>query len=547
MQLKVCRRASIRFATILLLSVFAPHPALRTHIRTPHPAHRTFIRTPHLALRTYSFLAAQVRAPTKVGRWEMWEATLKSSHRYFNPFTEVTVVATFRSPSGKVYEVEGFYDGEQTWKVRFMPDELGQWRWFIRSEPPDERLSASGRFECVQSKLRGPLRVHPQNPLWFAFADGTPVYLLAFHLWNLDAMDEATLAKTLDFLKERGFNAIVGPHLSPERTAWEKLPNGKIAFNRFDLSVWQGLDRALRMTAERGMVVIPFSIIGGTNGLPKAPPDELDLLLRYWVARWQGFWNATFQPTSEWEEGYSEQEILAIGERLYQLTHGRFLVSVHSLKASSERVQQARWFGYHTVQDKLTDWNFGKYKWFAELFARVPKPIFAHECLWEGNFYQRDAGLDVDNMRRAAWTIALSGGQINYADEVVPPRRWQRREDVGVTFSELGAKTKPLGQLYEALNHLARFMRSLPFWRMRPCPELANTGVCLADLGQIYAVYAPKGGTVRLDLTKTDATFKFRWFNTRTGKWVEGGTVSGGGQREFEAPDESDWVLLVQR
>jgi hypothetical protein len=48
-------------------------------------------------------------------------------------------------------------------------------------------------------------------------------------------------------------------------------------------------------------------------------------------------------------------------------------------------------------------------------------------------------------------------------------------------------------------------------------------------------------------LTKTDATFKFRWFNARTGKWVEGGTVSGGGQREFEAPDESDWVLLVQQ
>jgi hypothetical protein len=477
----------------------------------------------------------------------MWEATLKSSRRYFNPFTEVTIIATFRSPSGKVHEVEGFYDGEQTWKVRFMPDEIGRWQWFIRSEPPDEQLSASGKFECVQSKLRGPLQVHPQNPSWFAFTDGTPVYLLAFHLWNLDAMDEGTLAKTLDFLKEQGFNAIVGPHLSPERTVWEKLPNGKIAFDRFDLSVWQGLDRALRLTAERGMVVIPFSIIGGTNRLPKAPPNALDLLLRYWVARWQGFWNATFQPTSEWEEGYSEQEILAIGERLYELTHGHFLISVHSLKASNERIQRVHWFSYHTVQDKLTDWNFGKYRWFAELFARVPKPIFAHECLWEGNFYQREAGLDVDNMRKAAWTIALSGGQINYADEVVPLRRWQRREDVGVTFSELGAKTKPLGQLYEALTHLARFMRSLPFWRMSPYPELASTGICLAELGRIYAVYATKGETVRLDLTKTDATFKFRWFNTRTGKWVEGGTVSGGGQREFEAPGENDWVLLVQR
>ncbi|MFN3422994.1 MAG: DUF5060 domain-containing protein, partial [Armatimonadota bacterium] len=48
----------------------------------------------------------------------LWEATLKSPHRYFNPFTEVTVIATFRSPSGKTWTVEGFYDGDRIWKVR---------------------------------------------------------------------------------------------------------------------------------------------------------------------------------------------------------------------------------------------------------------------------------------------------------------------------------------------------------------------------------------------------------------------------------------------
>lgn len=36
---------------------------------------------------------------------------------------------------------------------------------------------------------------------------------------------------------------------------------------------------------------------------------------------------------------------------------GRHLVSVHALKASSETVQRAEWFAYHTVQDKLSDWN----------------------------------------------------------------------------------------------------------------------------------------------------------------------------------------------
>ncbi|MFA0777718.1 MAG: hypothetical protein PVTTEEND_001432, partial [Candidatus Fervidibacter sp.] len=150
-----------------------------------------------------------------------------------------------------------------------------------------------------------------------------------------------------------------------------------------------------------------------------------------------------------------------------------------------------------------------------------------------------------DNMRKAAWTIALSGGQINYADEVVPPRRWQRREDVGVTFSELGMAMKPQGQLYDALKHLAQFIRSLPFWRMRPHPELSSTGVCLAEIGATYAVFVSDGKPVTVTLPS--GRFLARWFNPRTGAWqgqtqgVSGETVS------LTPPDEGDWVLLLRR
>ncbi len=491
---------------------------------------------------------AQVQAPVRVGKWEIWEATLKSRRRYFNPFTEVTILATFRSPSGKRHEVEGFYDGNQTWRVRFLPDEVGRWRWFVRADPPDEQLSASGNFECVPSALPGPLRIHPENPLWFAFANGSPVYLLAFHLWNIDCMDETTLAKTLSFLKAKGFNAVVGPHLTPERLVWETLPNGDIAFDRFNLSVWRGLDRALRLTAQYGMVLIPFSLIGGTNRLPKVPDEEgLDLLLRYWVARWQGFWNATFQPVSEWEEGYSEAEILKIGEQLHQLTHGRFLISVHSLRASREAVQQAPWFGYHTVQDKLTDWDFSKFRWFVSLFRQVPKPIFAHECLWEGNFYQREAGLDEDNLRRAAWAIALSGGQINYADEVIPPRRWRQREERDQTFSGQGMLVAPRGKLYDPLSHLAKLMRSLPFWRLTLHPDRSSTGFCLAEPTRLYVTYIPNGGTVKLKLDKFTDGWSARWFCPRTGAWLPANLTIREGEGEAVAPDKNDWVLVVER
>lgn len=486
----------------------------------------------------------------EVPLWGRFEACFVHAREPSNPFTEVSLQATFHAPSGRSWAVEGFHDGERRWRVRFMPDEVGQWRYEVRFSDAPGKMT--GSFRCLPGNLHGPLRVRRDNPLWLEHADGTPFYLLAFHLWWLDALDETTLARTLDFLRAQGFNAIVGPHLHPSspspRLPWERGKEGRVDFSRFHLSLWRNLDRALELLAERGMVLIPFSLFGGTNGMPKIPTwGEQDLFLRYWVARWGGFWNATFQPTSEWEEGFSEEEILRIGSRLRELDGGRHLVSVHALRAGSEAVQKADWFSYHTLQDKLSDWNFMKYTWLADLHRRVPKPILAHECLWEGNFYQREAGLDVDNLRRAAWVIALSGGQLNYADEVVPPRRWQRREDEGKTFSELGMAMEPQGLLYRPLNILAEFLRSLSFWRMRPEPGLSSTRVCLAEVGREYVVYAPQGGSIAVDLTAVPDSLIARWFNPREGTFGQPFLLEGKGRRELQAPDKEDWVLHLRR
>jgi len=487
--------------------------------------------------------------PQTVQRWALWEITVPNTRGYSNPFTDVALHATFIAPSGRRITVSGFYDGEQRWRVRWMPDETGHWRYEMRFS--DGSARATGGFRCTPGKLHGPLRVRKQNPLWFEHADGTPFYMRAFHLWNIDVLDERTLNSTLDWLKKQGFNTIVGPHLHPQhpvpRLPWEQKRDGQIDFTRFHLPLWQNMDRALRALSVRGMVLVPFSLFGGTNEMPRIPSwHERELFLRYWVARWGGFWNATFQPTSEWEEGFSEQEVQRIGAYLYEQDNRRHLISVHSLRASSESVQRATWYAYHTVQDKLDNYNPTKYTWFVQLYRRVPKPILAHECLWEGNFYQREAGLDIDNLRRAAWVIALCGGQINYADEVVPPRGWQRREDLGKTFSERGMAMQPQGRFYTQLKVLGDFMTSLPFWRMSPHPEMADTGICLADERGEAVVFAPQGGRVRLELSKVAKEFTARWFDPREAKFHPSFVVSGG-DSEVVAPRSGDWVLHIRR
>ncbi len=482
-----------------------------------------------------------------VSKWGLFETAFSNSRIYANPFTEVSLDAVFTAPSGQRMTTEGFYDGNGTWRLRFMPDELGVWRYEARFS--DGAAGGSGAFRCNRGREHGPLRVSLKNPLWFEHADGTPFYVRAFHLWYAESLSPEVLDRTLRYLQNQHFNTIVGPHLlPPDRILWETGAGGKTDFRRFNLAEWRALDRVVAAMGRRGMVLIPFNLFGGTNGMPKiATRDAEDLFLRYWVARWSGYWNATFQPTSEWEEGFSEEHILRVGARLRELDAGRHVASVHSLKASSVTVQRAEWFSYHTVQDKLTDWNATKYTWFVGLHRRVPKPILAHECLWEGNLYQEDAGLDVDNMRKAAWTIALSGGQINYADEVVPPRRWQRRGDVGKTFSELGAATKPSGRLFPFLKVMGDLIQSLPYWRMSPVPEASSTGICLADEGQCYVAYSPSGDAVTLNLEKVTGTLTASWIDPRTGKVANRIKVTGGAKRTFVIPDANDWVLLARK
>jgi len=493
----------------------------------------------------------------RVGKWACWEQTFRASRAFDNPFKDVRVTVQFVGPVGQRVEREAFYSGDGQWVCRFAPEAVGEWSWTIRSEPEDAGLAGGGSLECVASELHGVLRVSEDNPLWFTFADGTPVYILSFHLWQGEALKPDILASTLNYLEKQGFNAIDGPHLGADRMVWEHSPDGQPDFSRFDLAVWANLDRLVEELARRGMPIFPFSIMGGTNRLP-APRDPAarDLFLRYWVARWGAFWNVTYQMVSEYEEGYSDEEILSLGARLRELDGGRHLVSVHSQKAGSEAVQKAAWYGYHTVQDKLghragrgdaADDDPLKYRWFTDLHRRVPKPILAQECLWEGNFYQAEVGLNVDILRKGAWVIALNGGQINYADEVMPPRK--SREQQAYTapiFSRRGTEVQPRGELYPALTHLAAFMRSLPFERLRLHPELASTGVCLADPGRICVVYSPAGGAIELDLTGADRSFQCEWFDPRSGRRQAGPTLPGGARREVRSPDEHDWVLTVK-
>ena len=144
--------------------------------------------------------------------------------------------------------------------------------------------------------------------------------------------------------------------------------------------------------------------------------------------------------------------------------------------------------------------------------------------------------------------MAISGAQINYADatRTPPPERQATSQPKTPYYLQMAIVVRE-GKFYPYLKILGDFMESLPFWRMKPQPRLANTGMCLAEPGEEYVVYTLDGGRVVTDLTAAGGSFSARWLNPRTGQFAERLEVKGNSKPLLAAPDENDWVLHIKR
>lgn len=144
-----------------------------------------------------------VSAQCKIERWGRYELSIPAKIKG-NPF-EVRVSATFTHADRKV-TVAGFYDGNDTFKVRFMPDREGVWKYVTHSE---ETLlnNRRGTFECVEpSKTNhGPVQVEGCN---FRYADGKYYYPVGTTSYDWMHVAENLQKQTICSISEAGFNKV---------------------------------------------------------------------------------------------------------------------------------------------------------------------------------------------------------------------------------------------------------------------------------------------------------------------------------------------------
>ncbi len=526
-------------------------------------------------------LAVAVEVPAQeasVPLWGRWEAAF-TAEEGASPETDLSVELT--SPSGRRRVVPGFWDGGRTWRVRFLPDEDGTWRFRSRARRDTGLDGHAGRFTCrkpaappANPLLRhGPVVVSA-NGRYLQHLDGTPFFWLGDTVWTGPALSDRDDWNTyLDDRVKKHFSVVQFNTLCPWRAA-EADAEGKTAFSgekkvRINPDYFRRLDERLDAINAHGLLAAPVLIWANKPSDPGNALPEADVvkLLRYQVARY-GAHHVLWVLAGD--NGYKG----AHGERWRRIGAAVFGDNRHPAPVVAHPTGMnwpwADWRdeGWLTVlgyQSGHGD-SPATLRWIhsgppSEGWRRAPaRPVINLEPPYEGHLaYQSRKPHSAYNVRRAVYWSLLSTptAGVTYGGHGL--WSWQRRpgqeppdhKGTGVAPTWREALDLP-GSTH--MKYMAELFASLPWWQLRPAQGLLAgqpggddpakyVAAAASDDGDLVVIYLPVGGEVRLRRERLAEGLKAEWFDPRTAKRKDARDAEG----RFRAPDEQDWVLVLRK
>ena len=178
------------------------------------------------------------------------EVGLSATDSYANPYQELEAEVVLTPPEESANRAAPlFWDGGATWKFRFSPDRIGEWRWTVRSRDPGLD-GQTGRFRCVPSDRRGSIRPMRGFPRHFERQDGSPFWFMGDTAWALytdnesEKHERATAERYLKARRQQGFK---------ENRPWEaQMGHMERLFTRLHWWKLESHDELLRCDIPRG-------------------------------------------------------------------------------------------------------------------------------------------------------------------------------------------------------------------------------------------------------------------------------------------------------
>jgi len=528
------------------------------------------------------YFAFPAFSQNEVGKWMKFEHSFTSEKAYANPLYELLKFEVeFTAPSGRKKTVNGFWDGGKTFKVRFAPDEVGEWSFESScSNEEDSGLHGiTGTFNCVKNTSdlaiyqKGSL-IQPKGTYHLAYNDGTPFLWIACTAWNgaLKSTEEEW-DTYLQHRVEHDYSVI--QFVTTQWRGADQNSRGEVAYDYEEYltvnpSFFQHMDAKVDKINEYGLIAAPvllwaLPVAQGRHLNPgySLPLPEAVMLAKYIIARYGGnqvVWmlGGDGKYINEYEQRWQE-----IGRRVFE-DNPPGLVAQHPQGTQwiGDNHADADWLdivGYqssHSNRQGTVDWiNKGP---IANRWPHLPaRPVINLEPNYEEIFNT----ITAEDVRNASyWSVfATPIAGITYGANGIWP--WIR-EGEKILNHEDAKHVSTWRQSIDfpgslQIGYMGEFLTQFDWWNLRPANELLveqpgeeqyNHFISVVQsLDQsVILAYTPREDAVRL-YNAGGTRYDGQWFNPRDNSYQEAVLKMEKGQLLAEPPGAGDWVLVLRK
>ncbi|PYE24166.1 uncharacterized protein DUF4038 [Rhizobium sp. PP-F2F-G20b] len=362
---------------------------------------------------------------TTIAKWDLFEASLNGPSSG-NPFIEVDLEAHF-SQKSRTVRVPGFYDGDGVYKIRFMPDNEGEWAYVTRSSAP-ELDGKSGTFTAGPARpdVHGPVQV--TNRFHFAHADGTPY--LSFgttcYAWTHQPLD--LQAKTLETLKQARFNKMrmgVFPKdypfniNEPLHDVYERDAEGELDFDRPNPESFRHFENQVKALGDLGIeadIIIfhPYDRWGYCD----MSAEQDYRYVAYLTARLAAYRNIWWSLANEYDF-LLDTKPMGQWDRYFQIIEEndpyRHLKSIHNGDVNANYDHRRPWVSHVCIQN----WDVKRTQEWREAYG---KPVVNDEPEYEGDIMLSWGNISARELVHRYWITMLRGGYAGHGETFMHPQ-----------------------------------------------------------------------------------------------------------------------------
>ncbi len=379
----------------------------------------------------------------KIEKWGFQEIVIKSDKTFDNPFVEAKVLGTFTGQNERV-TVDGFYNGDGEYIIRFMPSYVGKYKFEIVTNLQEE--SFEGEFDVLEptGNNHGPVRV--VNTYHFAYEDKTPYYSVGTTCYAWTHQEQSLQEKTMKELEKGYFNKIrfcVFPKhyeynfRDPISFPYEgkAVDNSKITrsnfreynscegndwdFYRFNPKHFQILEKRIidlmKLGIEADIIIMhPYD----RWGFSKMSIEQDCFYIKYLVSRLAAFRNVWWSLANEYDfiKNKTLEDWQKYADVICEKDPYNHLRSIHNGSELYDFNKQ--WVTHCSVQridlyktTELADEYRNKYK----------KPVVFDEVVYEGNANQGWGNISGQELVRRFWEGAVRGAYVGHGETYMHP------------------------------------------------------------------------------------------------------------------------------